>query len=144
MVCIFKPKTVPLLKNKTYMTFTYQNQVFLKGQVGDDIVFRTSKNGKDYCTFSLIVNCTNKWLSDEETNSVEFIRIFIFNNQRKKMVDKLKEMGLRRGQFVSIIGRLQTSKTEHKGINILNLTVQVLDLSILQTGINKQKKDERT
>lgn len=115
------------------MSFTYQNQVFLKGQVGDDIVFKRTKNNKDYCSFSLIVNHDNKYLSDEETNSVEYIRIMIFNNKRKKLVDKLKEMGLRRGMFVGIVGRLQTARTEYRGIRLVQLTVQVNDLSIIQT-----------
>ena len=125
------------------MAFTYQNQVFLKGCIGDDLVFKKAKSGKDYCSFSLIVNHDTKELSDEETNGVEYVRIFIFNNKKKKMVDKLKEMGLRRGLFVSIIGRLQTARTEVKGISLIQLTVQVRDLSIIQTKPLKNEKIEQ-
>ena len=125
------------------MALTYQNQVFLKGVVGDDIIFKRARTGKDYCSFSLIVNHDNKYLSEDETNSVEYIRIMIFNNKRKKLVDKLKEMGLRRGNYVSIIGRLQTARTEYRGISLIQLTVQVNDLSIIQTKPQNDKENER-
>ena len=115
------------------MAITYQNQVFLKGVVGDDFKVGKATSGKRYISFSLIVNSSPKEVSEDETNSVEYIRIFIFNNKRKKMVDKLEEMGLRRGMYVSIIGRLQTARTEFKGNKIIQLSVQVLDLSIIQT-----------
>lgn len=116
------------------MAFTYQNQVFLKGQIGDDFKIGKAKSGKRYISFSLIVNHSTKDLSEEETSSVEYIRIFIFNNNRKKMVDKMEELGLRRGLFVSIAGRLQTARTEYKGISLVQLSVHVNDLNIIQTA----------
>ena len=73
------------------MAITYQNQVFLKGIVGDDYKVGKATSGKRYISFSLIVNSSPKEVSEDETNSVEYIRIFIFNNKHKKMVDKLEE-----------------------------------------------------
>ena len=120
------------------MAFTYQNQVFLKGQIGNDLKFGKASTGKKYISFSLIVNSSQKEVSEDATRSVEYIRIFIFNNKKKRMVEKLEEMGLKKNMFVSIIGRLQTARTEFKGNPIIQLSVQVIDLSIIQTkSINK-------
>ena len=120
------------------MAFTYQNQVFLKGQIGNDLKVGKATTGKKYMSFSLIVNSSQRDISDDVTKSVEYIRIFIFNNNKKKMVDKLEEMGLKKNMFVSIVGRLQTARTEFKGNPIIQLSVQVIDLSIIQTkSINK-------
>ena len=120
------------------MAFTYQNQVFLKGQIGNDLKFGKASTGKKYISFSLIVNSSQKEVSEDATRSVEYIRIFIFNNKKKRMVEKLEEMGLKKNMFVSIIGRLQTARTEFKGNPIIQLSVQVIDLSIIQTKlINK-------
>ena len=125
------------------MAITYQNQVCLKGVVGDDFKVGQASSGKKYISFSLVVNSSNKEYSEDETNSVEYIRIFIFNNKRKKMVDKLEEMGLRRGMYVSIIGRLQTARTEFKGNRIIQLSVQVHDLSIIQTKPEGKKVNNK-
>lgn len=116
----------------------YQNEVFLRGIVADNVMYNKASNGRDYCTFSLIVNHDKTELSEGETNSKEFIRIFVFNGKKKKMVDYLKNMGFRRGLYVGIYGLLRTTSTEHKGIPIVQISVGVRDIFIIQTKpINK-------
>ena len=110
----------------------FQNSVYLSGITGDDVKFGKAANGKEYCTFLLEVNHNGKMMGDEQTSGVELIRVAIFNNKRK-LVDYLKEMGFRRGMRVNIVGRLQSTKTEYKGIELIQLMVQVIDITIVQT-----------
>lgn len=111
----------------------YQNEVLLRGIVADNVMYKKASNGKDYCTFSLVVNHDKTELSEGETNSKEFIRIFVFNGKKKKLVDYLKDMGFRRGLYVGIYGLLRTTSTEHKGIPIVQISVGVRDIFIIQT-----------
>lgn len=114
------------------MSVFYQNSVYLAGLAGDDVKFGRAVNGKEYCTFSLLVSTSNKLFGGEETNGSEMIRVVIFNNKRK-LVDYLKDMNFHRGMRVSVIGRLRTTKTQKRGIDIIELTVFVIDITVVMT-----------
>ena len=118
----------------------YQNEVFLRGIISDDFKYGKAVNGKDYCTFSLIVNADTRELSEESTSSNQFIRIMVFNNRSKRLVDYMREFGFRRGLYIGIVGRLQTSSQEYKGNVYVNLTVSVKDIYIIATKPIKKAK----
>ncbi len=102
----------------------YINKVELGGYVGDKVIWKKAKNAKKYCSFQIITNHVyNVYDSDTETSSRDFIRIIVFNNRKKRLVDKLEEAGLRQGMRIRLEGKLQTSRTEYKGIDLIQMTV---------------------
>lgn len=110
----------------------YQNEVFLRGIVADNVLYGKATSGYDYCSFSLIINDKDD-ISTDDTKSKEYIRIFVFNNKKKKMVEYLNKMGFRRGLYVGVYGKLRTVGTEHKGIQLVQIIVDVRDIFIIQT-----------
>lgn len=119
-----------------------KNVVILEGTAGDDVKFGKSANGTDYCTFSLAVTPYNKHLGDdaeEISRSVNYIRVVCFNNRGNRLVDYLNKVGFHRGQRVSVFGWLSSRKTEVKGIDIIQLSVVVRDISVIDT---KKKKTQ--
>ena len=103
------------------MKIEYINRVELQGLVGDHVIWKRARNGKSYVSFQVITNNSSDYVSDYETESKEYIRIIVFNNSKTKFVDRLKEAGLRRAVWISLEGKLQTSKIEIKGNPIIQL-----------------------
>lgn len=116
---------------------TYTNKVELAGIVGDYVTWGKSTNGKKYCSFQIITNAAKGYTSEAETNSKEYIRIFVFNGRTKRMVDSMKEAGFRRGLYVRIEGKLQSSKTEYKGQSIIQIAVHVYKLWIINKDLSE-------
>lgn len=105
------------------MKIEYINRVELQGIVGDHVIWKRARNGKSYVSFQVITNNSSEYVSEYETESKEYIRIIVFNNNKTKFVDRLKKAGLRRGMWISLEGKLQTSKIEIKGNPIIQLVV---------------------
>lgn len=111
-----------------------KNIVLLSGISGDDVKFAKASNGKDYCTFLLLITTFEKELGDvdEHSRSMNMIRILVFNNSKTKLVDYLKKIGFRRGMRVTVFGRLQSYKTEIKGNSVIQNNVFVRDIEVIQ------------
>ena len=109
-----------------------KNIVFLEGLLGDDFKFGRTDEGKEYATFSLCVNSFIKEISDktERSHSQNFIRTTVFD---KKQLEYLKRVDAHRGLRVSVFGRISSFKTEYKGIEFIQLSIIVRDISIIQT-----------
>jgi len=117
-----------------------KNIVWLEGLIGDDYKYGRTEDGKGYATFSLCVNSFIKEISDktERSHSQNFIRTTVFD---KKQVEYLQRVGAHRGQRVSIFGRISSFKTEYKGIEFIQLSIVVRDISIIQTKkVTKNKE----
>lgn len=119
-----------------------KNLVILSGVSGDDVKFARATNGKEYCTFLLLISTFDKELGDESPNSrgMDMIRILVFNNKRGKLVDYLKKVGFRRGMRVTVMGRLQSYKSEVHGVTIIQNNVMVRDIECVMTKSYKEKK----
>lgn len=112
------------------------NEVTLSGIAGDDVKFGRAVNGKEYCTFSLRVVPYDKKHGDNEnenSRSANYIRIVVFNNRTFKHVDYLRSVNFHRGQRVKLFGWLSSRKTEIKGNNIIQLSVVVRKIEVVQT-----------
>lgn len=120
-----------------------KNVVLLSGISGDDVKFCKASNGKDYCTFLLLITTFEKEMGDVDahTRSMDMIRIMVFNNKKTKLVDYLKKIGFRRGMRVTIFGRIQSYKTEVKGNSIIQNNVLVRDIEVVQTSATGDKKE---
>lgn len=112
-----------------------KNLVMLEGVSGDDVKFKRAKNGKEMCTFSLLLNQFSKELGDvDDTNSQQMIRIMVFKNKKKDLVEYLRKVNFHRGMRVSVFGRLQSYKEDYKGIAIVHNYVFVRDISVIFSG----------
>lgn len=109
----------------------YENYVKLRGIVGDNVIWGTAVNKKKYCSFQIITNNDLGYISDAETNSREYIRILVFNRRTVRLVDSMKKAGFRRGMYVGLEGKLQSSKIEFKGNPIIQITVYVKKIWII-------------
>lgn len=109
------------------------NEVTLSGVAGDDVKFGRAINGKEYCTFSLrVVPYDKRYGDNENSRSANYIRIVVFNNRTFKHVDYLRTVGFHRGQRVNLFGWLSSRKTEIKGNNIIQLSVVVRKIEVVQ------------
>lgn len=109
-----------------------KNIVWLEGLIGDDYKYGRTEEGKEYATFSLCVDSFIKEISDktERTHSQNFIRTTVFD---KRQLEYLRRIGARRGMRACVFGRISSYKTEYKGIDIIQLSIVVRDIGILQT-----------
>lgn len=112
-----------------------KNIVMLCGLIGDDYKYGKTKDGKEYATFSLLVNDFNKELADstERTNSQQMLRITCFD---PKLVEYLRKVQAHRGMRANVFGRLTTFKNEYKGNTFIQMSVAVRDIEIIKTNSN--------
>lgn len=121
---------MPTTKYKSKMKD--KNIVWLEGLIGDDFKYAKTKECKEFCTFTLCLNSYLKELADstEQMHNNTFIRITAYD---KKLLEYLKRVRAHRGQRVSIMGRLSSYKSEYKGVELIQLSVVVRDISVIQT-----------
>lgn len=124
------------------------NEVTLCGIVGDDMKYGRAVNGREYCTFSLSVVPYNKKHGDndnESTRAINYIRIVCFNHKTTKQVDYLRSINFHRGQRVKLFGWLSSRKTEIKGVNIIQLSVVVRKIEVVQNKkIDANEKEKKS
>lgn len=109
-----------------------KNIVFLEGQIGDDYKSGKTTDGKPYVTFTLCINSMTKDMSDltERTHSQSYIRIFAYD---KKQLEYLERVKARRGNRVSVFGRITSYKNEYKGISFISNNIVCRDITIIKT-----------
>lgn len=116
-----------------------KNIVILEGRVGEGLKYARATNGNDYCTFVLEIDSYYKEVADltERDHSYTLVRIFIYD---KHQVEYCKRVGLRQGNIVSILARLNSKGTEINGKMIVQNNVIVRDISVVKTqpDINNQ------
>jgi len=121
-----------------------RNIVMLAGSVGDKIKWGKTKTGKEYCSFCLVVNSFSAELGDEneESRSKAYIRLFVFNSKKSKLVDYLKKVGLHQGQRLDVFGAITSYHTEYKGVSLVQNNIQVRDITVIKTKADKEAAKE--
>lgn len=114
----------------------YHNEVILAGIVGDDLKFGKAKTGLNYCTFSMIIGESGNYIDDNDVSYKELVRIFVFNSRGRRIADQMKEEGLRRGMRVSVNGFLISTRSEYRGISLIQLAVKVKEIHIIKKQNN--------
>lgn len=109
-----------------------KNFVILEGQVGDDLSYGKTQDGKDYSTFSLIINGYSKDYHDssERQHGFTMIRIMVFES---RLVDRMRDLKVRTGTRVGVFARLNSHRTEYRGISYIQNDVVVRDLTVVRT-----------
>lgn len=118
-----------------------KNIVLLEGVVGNDVKRGVASNGKKYITFSLCINTYFKPLHDstESEHPISYIRVFIYD---QKQVEYLNRVKIKQGNRASIFGRLNSTRNEIKGKEIIQINVIVRDISI--TKVKADMIDEES
>lgn len=108
------------------------NIVILAGRVGENVKFGTAQNGNKYCTFILEIDAYSRDLHDstERDYSKTLVRIFVYD---KVQLAYLERVGIKQGNFVQLIARLNSHKTEVGNKNIIQNSVIVRDISVIKT-----------
>lgn len=109
-----------------------KNIVILEGIIGDDYKTGKTSEGKQFVTFSLCINSMTKDMADstERTHSQSFIRIFAYD---KKLLEYLERVKARRGNRVSVFGRISSYKNEYRGISFISNNIICRDITIIKT-----------
>lgn len=109
-----------------------KNIVILEGRVGEGLKYARATNGNDYCTFVLEIDSYYKEVADltERDHSYTLVRLFIYD---KHQVEYCKRVGLRQGNIVSILARLNSKGMEINGKTIIQNNVIVRDISVVKT-----------
>ncbi len=119
-----------------------KNIVLLEGVVGNDVKRGVAANGKNYITFSVCINTYFQPLHDstESEHPMSYIRVFVYD---QKQVEYLNRVNVRCGNRANIFGRLNSTKTEIKGKEIIQINVVVRDISITKVNddVKKESKD---
>ena len=108
------------------------NIVILAGRVGENVKFGTATNGNKYCTFILEIDAYSRDMHDstERDYSRTLVRMFVYD---KPMLAYLERVGLKQGNFVQVLARLNSHKTEVGNKNIIQNSVIVRDISVIKT-----------
>lgn len=119
-----------------------KNIVILEGVVGDDFKWAKTQEGKEFATFSLCIDSYVKEFADltERSHSQTFVRINVFD---KRYIEYLHKITIRSGTRVSVFGRLTSSRTEYKGISLMQNHVVCRSIEIIKTSEVEQQKQQK-
>lgn len=106
------------------------NQVFLQGRIGEDYKYLKTQDGKEYATFTLLVEGYYR-----STPSMTMIRIMVFD---APLVNYLKSIKAHQGNRCCIVGMVTSYSKEIKGQNIIQNNIYVRDITIMKTQPNNQ------
>lgn len=118
-----------------------KNFVILEGVVGEGVKKGKTVEGRKYITFVLCIDTYFKPLHDstESEHHMTYIRLFCFD---KNQVQYLERCKIRRGQRVSVFGRLQSSAHDIKGQHVIDVSVVVRDISVFKNSDDYVYTDE--
>lgn len=113
------------------------NRVELIGIVGQDPIFRRSKNGKEFATLSL---ATTHSIKNKETD--EFVQATTWHNGLIAFSNKLNRVKfLKKGSKVYISGHLNYSVSENNGVNTYHTQIIIDDILFLDKKESENKSD---
>lgn len=106
------------------------NIVFLQGKIGNDLQYKKTSEGSQFATFSVVVNSFSKDMKDStEKRSETYIRVMCFD---KHIVEYLQRVNAKQGNKVSILARLNSHKSEYKGISFIQNDVIARDVVVVK------------
>lgn len=106
------------------------NIVFLQGKIGNDLQYKKTSEGAQFATFSVVVNSFAKEIKDSTERRTEtYIRVMCFD---KYIVDYLQRVNAKQGNKVSILARLNSHKSEYKGISFIQNDVIARDVVVVK------------
>lgn len=112
------------------------NRVELRGKVINTPVYRESKNGGAWLTFSLSTTLPEgiEIGLDKDTKTT-FSQVAVF---KQSLVAHAMEQGLKAGDRVWLVGRIMTKRTQRNGMNIAYTSIAAYELEVLRKNENKQ------
>lgn len=106
------------------------NIVFLQGKIGNDLQYKKTSEGAQFATFSVVVNSFSKDIKDSTERRTEtYIRVMCFD---KYIVEYLQRVNAKQGNKVSILARLNSHKSEYKGISFIQNDVIARDVVVVK------------
>ena len=106
------------------------NIVFLQGKIGNDLQYKKTSEGAQFATFSVVVNSFSKDIKDSTERRTEtYIRVMCFD---KYIVEYLQRVNAKQGNKVSVLARLNSHKSEYKGISFIQNDVIARDVIVVK------------
>ncbi len=101
------------------------NSIYLVGRLTSDPVLQKSQNGNEYISISI---------ADNSRKDVQYFNSYVYN-----LNDKMKDKYLkwRKGDIISVSGRLQVTKKEEKTY----ISIIVNDSSFISSSFKNQSLD---
>lgn len=118
-----------------------KNIVLLEGRINDDFRYKRTKEGMEFCTFTLVMTNSIDRVSgskNERAGKEVFIRTMVFDAH---LLRYLRRVGAKSGNIVSIFGRLNSYFADFRGHQIYQMDVVVRDISIVKTKEEITNKD---
>lgn len=107
------------------------NHCYLTGTIGEDFRYKHSQDGKEFATFTLLVNSYDKEMHDgTEQRQITFLRIMVFD---RHCVEYLHNVNARHGHHVHIIARINSHRVEYKGHTYIQNDVVARRIFLLAT-----------
>ena len=107
------------------------NIVFLQGRIGNDLQFKKTESGSTFATFTAIINSYSKDLKDNTEHRTDtYIRVMCFD---KRIVEYLQKVGAKQGNRVNVMARLNSHKSEYKGVEFIQNDVIARDVIVVKT-----------
>lgn len=119
----------------------FQNYINVEGRLTRDPELMTSKKGVKYCRFGICFN-QNKKIKDEDGEQWESIPHFFNCVAFKVNAENVARM--RKGEPVSVVGKLQYSQYEKDGERISNVSIQADSVKKLLIEKKAKAKKENT
>ena len=106
-----------------------RNEVILVGRIGKNLKFAMSQSGNEYAYFTLEVeNQTHQGEWDKEYYQSLHIMCF-----KRPVVKYLKDVGARSGNIVVIFGYASSYKSEIKGKELLQNSINATEVFVVKT-----------
>lgn len=114
----------------------FQNYINMDGRLTRNPEVQTSKNGKEYCRFSICYNERKKNNVTEEWESIpNFFNCVAFGYIATNLIN------LKKGDLINVVGKLKASQYEDKNGNKVNSFSIIAD-NVKKTVIVKGEKKE--
>ena len=114
----------------------FQNYINMDGRLTRNPEVQTSKNGKEYCRFSICYNERKKNNATDEWESIpNFFNCVAFGYTATNLIN------LKKGDLINVVGKLKASQYEDKNGNKVNSFSIIAD-NVKKTVIVKGEKKE--
>lgn len=114
------------------------NIVMLQGRIGNDLQFRKTTEGATFATFTTIINSYSKDFKDNTEHRTEtYIRVMCFD---KRVVEYMQKVGAKQGNRVNVFARLNSHKSEYKGVEFIQNDVIARDVVVVKPKSDEQQQ----
>lgn len=108
------------------------NDVYLLGTIGRTLAYKRASTGNEFATFSLLIEPSTR-----NGGKIQYIRVMVFE---KKLVEKMKRLGVKPNMKAFVTAYLNSHKTETRGIEYITNDVIARSIDVVVKSGNESKR----